>query len=162
MPGHALKLSISAAAGKRYVSFLRQHIPAAHKILRDQHRCRITDLSLALVGDACMAALHHQFMNLPGPTDVLTFPLDLDGRGRTLSGEVVVCVPEARRRARESHATVQNELLLYALHGLLHLCGFDDTTARAFRVMHQTEDRILTKLGIGPVFATASAGPSAH
>jgi len=149
-----LELSISAPSGKQYVAYLRKHLPAAHGILADRHPCPLADLSLALVGDARMSALHHQFMRLPGPTDVLTFPLDLDPRGRPLSGEIVLCVPEARRRAAASGAPVRNELLLYALHGLLHLCGFDDTTPAAFRVMHQTEDRILTQLGVGPVFAT--------
>ena len=46
-------------------------------------------------------------------------------------------------------------LLLYALHGMLHLCGFDDRTAAGFKRMHGTEDRILTRLGVGPVFAPA-------
>jgi len=45
------------------------------------------------------------------------------------------------------------ELLLYALHGMLHLCGFDDRTDRGFRTMHRREDDILTALGFGPVFA---------
>jgi hypothetical protein len=43
-------------------------------------------------------------------------------------------------------------LLLYGLHGMLHLCGFDDRTERAFRAMHAKEDEILTRLGVGPVF----------
>jgi probable rRNA maturation factor len=154
MPGRDLKLSITAATGTQLVPYLREHLPAAHRILQSQHPCPLADLSVALVGDARMASLHHQFMHLRGPTDVLTFPLDLDPRGRPLSGEIVLCVPEARRRAAASGAPARNELLLYALHGLLHLCGFDDTTPAAFRVMHQTEDRILTQLGVGPVFAT--------
>jgi probable rRNA maturation factor len=117
-----------------------------------------------------MAQLHQQFMNLPGPTDVLTFPLDEDEDGNVVAGEVVVCVPEARRRAREHGVAVERELLLYALHGMLHLCGYDDRTSRAFRTMHETEDRILTQLGVGPVFkparaprkaAPAAAGPRA-
>jgi len=101
-----------------------------------------------------MADLHQQFMGLPGPTDVLTFPLDKDRRGRVTAGEVVLCVPEARRRARGHGVSVQQELLLYALHGMLHLCGFDDRTDAGFAAMHRTEDQILTQIGIGPVFAT--------
>ena len=102
-------------------------------------------------------------MGVAGPTDVLTFPLDVDSRGRATSGEVVVCVPEARRRAREHGHPVERELLLYSLHGLLHLCGYDDRNARDFRRMHRTEDAILTQLGIGPVFREAPprGGPKA-
>ena len=100
-----------------------------------------------------MSALHEQFMGIPGPTDVLTFPLDLDTRGRPVAGEVVVCASEARRRAKEHGVPLERELLLYALHGLLHLCGYDDRTDASFRAMHRTEDQILTRLGVGPVFA---------
>lgn len=108
---------------------------------------------MALVSDKQMSELHEQFMGIPGPTDVLTFPLDEDGRGRVTSGEVVVCVPEARRRAKLEGTEPRQEALLYALHGMLHLCGYDDQTPAAYKKMHQTEDRILTQLGIGAVFA---------
>ena len=104
-----------------------------------------------------MAQLHEQFMGVRGPTDVLTFPLEKDEAGNVVAGEVVVCVPEARRQARARGVAVERELLLYALHGMLHLCGYDDRTARAFRTMHRTEDRILTQLGVGPVFSPPRA-----
>ena len=144
-----LSLQVSARAGSPYIPFLRRHVRAAHRILKPPLR----ELSLALVGDARMSALHEQFMGIGGPTDVLTFPLDLDARGRPASGEVVVCVPEARRRAKEHGVPLERELLLYALHGLLHLCGYDDRTDASFRAMHRTEDQILAQLGVGPVFA---------
>ena len=99
-------------------------------------------------------------MGIAGPTDVLTFPLDLDVRGRPVAGEVVVCVSEARRRAKEHGVPLERELLLYALHGLLHLCGYDDRTDASFRAMHRTEDQILTRLGVGPVFAPGTTTTS--
>ena len=125
-------------------------------------RSPLRELSLALVGDGRMSQLHHQFMGITGPTDVLTFPLDADARGRTISGEVVVCVPEARRQARARGTEARREVLLYALHGLLHLDGLDDRTAPGFRRMHATEDRILSRLGVGPVFAPAAMRPTTH
>ena len=143
-----LRLVINAQLGARHVPFLRRHLRRAHEHLNPTLR----EMSLALVNDARMSALHARFMNVAGPTDVLTFPLDEDARGRAISGEVVVCVPEARRRARELRVPVERELLLYALHGMLHLCGFDDRTDRDFARMHRTEDMILAKLGVGPVF----------
>jgi rRNA maturation RNase YbeY len=145
-------LTFTPAVGAAHVPFIRRHLRAARRILRPPLR----ELSVALVGDRRMSELHEQFMKVSGPTDVLTFPLDADGRGRVLSGEVVVCVPEARRQAKKRNVPVERELLLYALHGLLHLCGYDDRTDRAFRTMHRTEDRILTRLGVGPVFAPAA------
>jgi probable rRNA maturation factor len=102
--------------------------------------------------------LHEEFMGVAGPTDVLTFELDHDARGRVVAGEVVVCVPYARREARRRGVAVEKELLLYALHGMLHLCGFDDRTDRDFAIMHRREDEILKKLGVGAVFAREGGG----
>ena len=151
--GAPFRLEISAGAGRQFVPFLKRHMPRAHELLRTSLR----ELSLALVGDARMSSLHRQFMGIDGPTDVLTFPLEEDARGRAISGEVVVCVPEARRRAGRSAGAVERELLLYALHGMLHLSGYDDTTPLGYQKMHRKEDSILTRLGIGPVFQTAQA-----
>jgi probable rRNA maturation factor len=153
MPASPLSMDITAAAGARAVPFLRRQLRRAHQLLKPPLR----QLSLALVGDRRMAELHAQFLGIRGPTDVLTFPLEADKRGRTISGEVVVCVPEARRRARELGVGVERELLLYALHGMLHLCGYDDRTPAAYRTMHRTEDQILTKLGVGPLFSRAQS-----
>jgi probable rRNA maturation factor len=148
-----LKLAITAHTGQRAVPYLRTRLRRAHAILKPPLR----ELSLALVGDARMSRLHEQFMGIPGPTDVLTFPLDEDARGRVTSGEVVMCVPEAGRRSKQHGVSLERELMLYALHGLLHLCGYDDRTAGDFRRMHRTEDMILTQLGVGPVFAAKPA-----
>jgi probable rRNA maturation factor len=122
-------------------------------------RSRVDELSLALVGDKTMSELHERFMNITGPTDVLTFPLEHDARGRCVAGEVVVCVSEAGRRAKEHGVLVKNEVLLYAIHGMLHLSGFDDRTPADYRKMHRTEDRILSELGVGAIFH-AGAGRS--
>ena len=149
MPVGPLRLSVTAVTGAAHVTYLRRHIAAAHAILKPP----LAELSIALVGDRRMAELHEQFLGKPGPTDVLTFPLEVDRRGRPLAGEVVVCVPEARRRSAAEGTRLRQEVLLYALHGLLHLCGFDDRTRAGFATMHRTEDAILTTLGIGPVFS---------
>lgn len=147
----SLDIAAAAPTGKAYVPYLRRHLPRAHALLKTPLR----EMSLALVGDRRMADLHRQFMNIPGPTDVLTFELDHDGRGRVTAGEVVVCVPYALRHARRAGVRPRDELLLYALHGMLHLCGFDDRTTRDFAKMHRREDEILKRLGIGPVFSPA-------
>lgn len=144
----ALDLTLSASTGKAYLPYLRRHLLAAHALLRPALR----ELSVALVGDQRMSLLHEQFMDIKGPTDVLTFELDHDAKGRVTSGEVVVCVPEARRQSARRKTGVQRELLLYALHGMLHLTGYDDITEDEYRKMHQKEDDILRRLGVGPVF----------
>jgi len=143
-----MKLRITTETGRALNTTLRRRMHAARRLLR----CPLREMSLVLVGDVAMSELHRRFMNDPSPTDVLTFPLDMDQRGRASSGEVYVCVPEARRRAKQHGTRVADEVLLYALHGMLHLCGFDDRTPAGFARMHRTEDRILTRIGVGPVF----------
>jgi len=143
-------LSVTAMLGARYLPFIETMLQRAIPLVPRAPR----EVSIALVNDARLADLHLRFMNIPGPTDVLTFELDHDPAGRVTSGEVVVCVPEARRKAKELGHRVEHELLLYALHGILHLSGHDDRTTPAYRRMHRMEDKILETLGIGAVFAS--------
>jgi len=146
---HRLKLRIHSAAGTAHSRYLRKHVLAAHAILDPA----LKDLSIALVADVQMSQLHESYLGVTGPTDVLTFELDEDDEGHITSGEVVICIDEARRQALQRGSTPAEELLLYALHGMLHLSGFDDRTPVGYRRMHRKEDEILTQLGIGPVFA---------
>jgi probable rRNA maturation factor len=143
-----LDLTIAAASGRQYGGFLSSHLHRAHAM----YRSSLAELSVALVGDREMSRVHRRFMNISGPTDVLTFPLETDSRGRCTSGEIILCLPEARRSAKRQGVRVEHELLLYALHGMLHLHGLDDRTESGYRQMHRMEDLILKKLGIGPVF----------
>ncbi len=149
--GRGLDVHVTAAArvAPGVAGDLKRQLVRAHRILRPSLRA----LSVALLNDARMSQLHEQFLGIPGPTDVLTFELEHDRRGNVTAGEVVICVPEARRQAKMRGIELRMELLLYGVHGMLHLCGFDDRTARGFRTMHRREDDILTALGFGPVFA---------
>jgi probable rRNA maturation factor len=141
-------LTITARAGRAHVPFLKKKVGLVHGLLRSPLR----ELSVALVSDSQMSALHERFMNDASPTDVLTFGLEADSRGRVISGEIVINVSQALRESRRRGILLQNELLLYALHGMLHLKGMDDRTDSQYRRMHRLEDRILTKLGVGAVF----------
>jgi probable rRNA maturation factor len=152
----SLRISITAHCGGAHASFIRRQLIRAHRMLRSP----LAELSIALVGDRRMSDLHLRFMSMAGPTDVLTFPLEIDATGNTLSGEVVICIPEARRRAREHGTRLSHEILLYAVHGMLHLSGYDDRTAREFKVMHRKEDDLLTRLGAGAVFAPKGSKPA--
>ena len=116
-------------------------------------RNALESVSVAVVGDRVMARLHHQFMGIDQSTDVLTFELANDDKGRVTQGEVVVCSKVARLSARRLHRKPEHELTLYVLHGLLHLCGMDDQDNRSYDQMHAEEDRILRAVGIGNVFS---------
>ena len=151
-----MKLTIMsrAGAGRSHLDFLRRHIVAAAKLLCTPLR----EFSVALVDDHEMQRVHAEFLHDPTTTDVVTFPLETNERGQVTQGEIVICVPQAIRCARQRGHRTRNELLLYAIHGMLHLFGYDDTTQREFQRMHAREDEILSQLGLGNVFA-AKAPP---
>ena len=124
---------------------------------------RTGQLSIAVVGARAMATLHKRYMNLPNPTDVLTFDLGTDRHHGVLDAEIVVCADVARRQARRRQKTLaaaRHELALYVVHGLLHLAGYDDHTPADFSRMHAREDELLTALGLGAVFCAASGSSS--
>jgi probable rRNA maturation factor len=97
---------------------------------------RVTEVTVVLVSDRRMASLHRQFLNVPGPTDVLTFE----------HGEIVVSAETALRNARTYGNSLARELLLYVVHGLLHLQGWDDRTQADRRKMEITQEKIIAPL----------------
>lgn len=118
------------------------------------------EFRLRLVDDTEMVAAHRQYLNVDGTTDVLTFDL-ADGasaRGAPVDADVLACVDEANRRSRELGHGLDRELLLYALHGLLHCLGYDDHDPEGYQRMHDLEDRLLEALGVGATFAPRPKG----
>jgi len=111
---------------------------------------------ITLVADRAMKALHKRSMNLSSTTDVLTFDLR-DSERDAFDLDTVICADEAQRRADELNHSLREEILLYAIHSLLHLCGYDDLTPREYQKMHAREDEILVKLGVGRVFLETGA-----
>ena len=107
-------------------------------------------LSLSLVGDREMRRLHGRFSGDPADTDVLAFPLPLPpGSPPALpAAEVVVSVETAVREARARGLRPRGEVLLYAVHGILHLCGEDDHDPVRARRMDRRTLRLLAALGI--------------
>jgi probable rRNA maturation factor len=128
--------------------------------LRDERVSR-AEISVAVVDDEEMARLHLEFLQVEGPTDVLSFPLDGDslhawdgpiderrGEGRSVGGEVVISADMADRVAREVGCTAADELTLYLVHGLLHLCGYDDLDDADREQMRRRESELLGALGV--------------
>jgi probable rRNA maturation factor len=104
------------------------------------------NISLAVVDDATIAALHDRYLNDPSPTDVLSFVLE-SSPGH-LEGEVVASAETAARTAPEYGWPPAAELQLYLLHGVLHLVGYNDHTARQRAEMRKQERRYLKESGI--------------
>jgi probable rRNA maturation factor len=97
------------------------------------------ELSLSFVDAAEIAALHERFMDEPGPTDVLSFPLgEVDEEGVRLLGDVVVAPTEA---ARNSPDDPDRELRLLVVHGILHLLGYDHDEDGARARMWERQER---------------------
>jgi probable rRNA maturation factor len=90
------------------------------------------ELVISLIEPAAMAELHVKFLDEPGPTDVMSFPMDELRPGTVdapsaegVLGDVVICPEVAARQARELGHTAVEEMLVLAVHGILHLLGFD-------------------------------------
>jgi probable rRNA maturation factor len=108
------------------------------------------DLCLKLVDEAAMEVLHVQWMDLPGPTDVMSFPMDELRPGRDgqepeegVLGDIVLCPSVAARQAREAGHATEEELLLLTTHGILHLLGYDHAEPEEEREMFELQRQLL-------------------
>jgi probable rRNA maturation factor len=93
----------------------------------------LPEIDVAIVSDRVIAKVHAQFMNLPDPTDVITFD----------HGEIVVSAETALANAPGYGHCLEEEIALYVIHGFLHLNGFEDATALAASRMHKIQGEIL-------------------
>jgi len=96
----------------------------------------LRELSVNLVSDKRMAALHRRFLYLPGPTDVITFQ----------HGEIFISVETARANARQFGSSLEDELRLYIAHGLLHLHGFDDKKPADAAKMERAQKKLVASI----------------
>ena len=109
-----------------------------------------SDLCIKLVDEQAMETLHVQWMDLPGPTDVMSFPMDELRPGREekepeegVLGDIVLCPSVAARQAVDAGHTAEEELLLLTTHGLLHLLGFDHAEPDGEREMFELQRQLL-------------------
>jgi probable rRNA maturation factor len=97
-------------------------------------------LSIAYVGDAEMRKLNASWRGKRTTTDVLAFP----------HGEIVICIPQARRQARELGHTLEDEIIFLLVHGILHVFGYDHERPKDARRMFPLQTRILKRLKVDP------------
>ncbi len=98
---------------------------------------RAGELSITLVDDETIAQLNSRYHSSDGPTDVLSFPLQ-EGAG-DLWGDIYISLDTARRQAREVGGSFTGEVRLLVVHGILHLCGYDDQEESARKTMRTRE-----------------------
>ena len=114
-------------------------------ILEDELLAR-AEISVAVVDDPTIRRLHREYLGQDEPTDVLSFVLE---RCRErLEGEVIVSAEMAAATAPRFGWTTQDELLLYVIHGTLHLVGYDDTTPEQQAEMRRQERAYLAHCGL--------------
>ena len=108
------------------------------------------ELGIVLVDEAAMEQLHVQWMDEPGPTDVLSFPMDelRPGTDEVLTpagllGDIVLCPQVAAGQASEAGHRLSEELVLLTCHGVLHLLGFDHAEPDEEKEMFGIQGEIL-------------------
>jgi probable rRNA maturation factor len=119
--------------------------------MNEMHVHPDAEVSVMLVDEDAMERLHLQWMDLPGPTDVMSFPLDelrpgkpglLSGPG--MLGDIVLCPTVAARQAEAGCHSTQDELDLLTTHGMLHLLGYDHAEQEEREEMFGLQRSLLT------------------
>ena len=91
------------------------------------------EVEITLLGETAIAKVHGEFLEDPTPTDVITFE----------HGEILIGVPIVAANARKFRHPADHEVALCAIHGLLHLLGYDDLTEKERLIMHARQEEML-------------------
>ena len=132
------------AADLERISALGRHI------LSELHVHPETEVSIILMDEEPMSALHVEWMDIDGPTDVMSFPMDELRPGRPGSpteagmlGDIVICPQVATAQAKTGGHSVEDEILLLTTHGMLHLLGFDHAEPEEKDIMFALQRQLL-------------------
>jgi len=135
----------------------------------------LADLSMLLVDEDHMTNLHEKWMEEPGPTDVLSFPMDelrppapvagTSGRGGddpgpdpALLGDIVLCPPVAAAQAKQAGHSAQAEMELLTVHGVLHLLGYDHADPEEEAEMFGLQAQLLADWRASAASSSAATG----
>jgi len=113
------------------------------------------EAGIVITGDATVRDLNRRYRGEDAPTDVLSFAFGVDaeefvlppGKSNRL-GDVVISLPAARRQAKQARHSLEREVAVLLVHGLLHLLGYDHATDDDARVMESHQAALLTSLGV--------------
>lgn len=143
-PARPLRIAVTGGRGRRVAA-----AGLAEWLARVAPGRARGEVAVALVTDARIRALNRRYRGVDTVTDVLSFPAagtSLDAGGGAWLGDVVIGMGRARRQAREAGHPLATELRVLALHGLLHLLGFDHDRDRG--AMGRLERRLRRKGGL--------------
>jgi probable rRNA maturation factor len=144
-PAACIDFTIEIANEQSYLSLERRLLRRAVRSVLRTAGVRKARISVAVVDDATIARLNWRYLRHRGPADVLSFAL---GEDDGLEGEVIVGAQTALRAAPQYGWLPQDELLLYVIHGILHLVGHDDSSPALRAEMQKHETEVLKELGI--------------
>jgi len=119
---------------------------AARTVLEGE-RIQAAKIVVAFIDSAHIHRLNKQFLDHDEPTDVITFPYSKP-KASKLEGEIVIGYEVAAENAAERGHDLKLELLLYVIHGCLHLCGYDDRTDKTAKQMRAKEREYLRAVGL--------------
>lgn len=101
-------------------------------------KLKFSELSIAVIGDREMIKLNKEHRNRNHTTDVLAFGY----------GEIIICLPQAKRQAKELGHSLKEELVTLLIHGILHLAGFNDETKTDYKKMTAMQENFLKNISI--------------
>jgi probable rRNA maturation factor len=134
--------NIVISSSQRAIRVPRKRLAALIEFVAHSEGARIGQVDLAVVSSSEISGLNRRFLSHAGPTDVLSF--DLSGQEAPgLHAQLVVCGDVAVRQGPLHGQKPQHELMLYVVHGLLHLLGHEDTSIRGGVRMHAREEELL-------------------
>ena len=139
----------------------RKLLAKAARFVTRQHGVTAGKIELAIFDDDDIARLHKQYLHRRAVTDVICFDLTEHKQPKEASPMQVSLAlggQVARRQAKANKTSINKELALYVVHGLLHVLGYDDNTAKKAELMHQHEDELLSRLGLGAIFNRGDYG----
>lgn len=134
-------ISIVNRSGRRAPSSL---IRRALSAVCEQHHARDGEISVLLTDDLEVEALNRQFRAIDETTDVLSFPSEHPA----ILGDIAISVPYADRQSALRKVSLAHEIVYLAIHGGLHLLGFDDETVQDRRVMMEQMSRAAVAVGL--------------
>ncbi|QIV88541.1 rRNA maturation RNase YbeY [Glutamicibacter mishrai] len=143
-------MSIEVNNETEYEVDLQDVSALADSVLRAMFLHPGTEVSVVFIDEDAMSALHVEWMDLEGPTDVMSFPMDelrpgtagAPGEGGIL-GDIVICPTVAEAQAKAGGHSTHDEILLLTTHGLLHLMGFDHMEPDEKEEMFTLQRRLL-------------------
>jgi len=133
--------TVNISSSQKALRVPRKKITALVAFVAAAESADIDEVDIAVVTARRVAALNRRYLQHRGATDVLSF--DLSQPGGAVAVQLIVCGELAVREARARRLGPQRELMLYIVHGLLHVLGYDDTTVSAANKIHTRQEELL-------------------